>query len=369
MTLSNLPTQGGYYLEVDDASDHSVYYSSTGDWATPTLVSPTAGSTTYISFGSGPAVSVSAPGTYLPGSSVTLDVSVDPAISGNGVLWYRTDGGAWHRASAPVPVVDGVGTKAVSPSGVRQYKVEIEGAVSNVVTLSPALPDVAVTVSAPATYVPGSTVTLDITVDPASSGSGVLWYRTAGGEWHRASAPVDVVAGAAAKVVKPSGVRQYRVEFAGAQSNVVTLSPAAAAPTVTVSAPATYVPGSTATLDITVDPASSGSGVLWYRTDGGAWHRSSAPVDVVDGAATREVKPSGVRDFKVEFAGGESNVVTLSPAAAAPTVTVSAPATYVPGSTATLDITVDSRELGQRGVVVPHRRRGVASRVRTGRCG
>ncbi len=142
-----------------------------------------------------------------------------------------------------------------------------------------------------------------------------MWYRTDGGAWHRASAPVDVVDGAATREVKPSGVRDFKVEFAGGESNVVTLSPAAAAPTVTVSAPATYVPGSTATLDITVDPASSGSGVLWYRTDGGAWHRASAPVDVVDGAATREVKPSGVRDFKIEFGGSFSNTVTLSPVA------------------------------------------------------
>jgi hypothetical protein len=125
---------------------------------------------------------------------------------------------------------------------------------------------------------------------------------------------VSVSAGTGTKTVHPKGTREYKVIFGGGESNVVTLTPIL--PDVTLSAPETYIPGDAVTLEIGVDPAVSGSGELWYRTDGGSWRKSSRALDIVDGAASTVVHPSGVRDYRVVLGSAESNTVTLTPATA-----------------------------------------------------
>ncbi len=203
-----------------------------------------------------PTVVVEAPETYADGAAVTLDISVTPAISDGGELWYRTDGGSWRKAATTVSVVDGVGSKVVHPSGTREYKVVIGGAESNVVTLTPIVPDV--TLSAPETYSPGSAVSLEFSVDPSMTASGELWYRTDGGSWRKAATTVSVSGGTGTKTVHPSGIREYKVVFGGAESNVVTLTPIV--PDVTLSAPETYSPGSAVSLEFSVDPSMTACG-------------------------------------------------------------------------------------------------------------
>ncbi len=287
-----------------------------------------------------PSVALFSPDSYAPGSAVTLEFSTDPAMTGSGELWYRTDGGSWRKASTTVSVSAGTGTKTVHPSGVREYKVVFGGGESNVVTLTPILPDV--TLSAPETYSPGSAVSLEFSVDPSMTGSGQLWYRTDGGSWHKASTTVSVSAGTGTKTVHPKGTREYKVVFGGGESNVVTLTPIL--PDVTLSAPETYSPGSAVSLEFSVDPSMTGSGQLWYRTDGGSWRKASTTVSVSAGAGTKTVHPKGTREYKVIFGGGESNVVTLTPIL--PDVTLSAPETYSPGSAVSLEFSVDPSMTG-----------------------
>ncbi len=195
------------------------------------------------------------------------------------------------------------------PKGTREYKVVFGGGESNVVTLTPLTADV--TLSGSGSYVPGAAVTLEFATDPAMTASGELWYRTDGGSWRKAATTVSVSGGTGTKTVHPSGTRDYKVVFGGGESNAVTLTPVT--PDVTLTAPEAYAPGDAVTLEIGVDPAVSGSGELWYRTDGGSWTKSSRALDIVDGAASTVVHPSGVRDYRVVLGSAESNTVTLAP--------------------------------------------------------
>jgi hypothetical protein len=249
-------------------------------------------------------VTLSGPATYVPGSTVSLSVSVDPALSGNGAVWYLPEGGTWTNLKT-VSIVDGAGSATLTPSGVRSYRVVFQGATSNVVTVSPAT---TVTLSGPATYVPGSTVSLAVSVSPALSGNGAVWYLPASGTWTNLKT-VSIVDGVGSVTLTPSGIRSYRVVFQGATSNVVTVSPAAAeipATTVTLSGPATYAPGSTVSLAVSVDPAASGTGAVWYLPEGGTWTNLKT-VSIVDGAGSVTLTPSGV------FDGSTSNEVTVTP--------------------------------------------------------
>jgi hypothetical protein len=132
--------------------------------------------------------------------------------------------------------------------------------------------------------------------------------------WRKASTTVSVSGGSGTKTVHPRGERDYKVVFGGGESNVVSMAPVL--PDVTLGGPETYIPGAAVTLEIGVDPTVSGSGELWYRTDGGSWRKSTRAIGIVDGAATTVVHPSGVRDYKVVVGGAESNVLTLNPASA-----------------------------------------------------
>ncbi len=116
------------------------------------------------------AITASGPEVYLPGDSPTLEYSTDPAVTTSAELWYRTDGGPWAKAATTLSVTDGVGTKGVSPSGVRDYKVVIGTHESNVVTMTPIYPDVVL--SGPETYADGAEVTLEFSIDPPMTGPG-----------------------------------------------------------------------------------------------------------------------------------------------------------------------------------------------------
>ena len=279
---------------------------------------------TYVA----PVVTLSGPATYVPGSSVSLSVAVDPAVSGNGVVSYESAPGTWTTVKT-MSVVGGAGTVSVNPSGVRSYRVVVRGVTSNVVTV---LPSATVTLSGPATYVPGSSVSLSVSVSPSLSGSAVVSYESAPGTWSTVKT-MSVVDGAGTVSVNPSGVRNYRVVFQGVTSNVVTVSPSA---TVTLSGPATYVPGSSVSLSVSVSPALSGSAVVSYESAPGTWSTVKT-MSIVSGVGTVSVNPSGVRNYRVVFQGVTSNVVTVSPSA---TVTLSGPATYVAGSSVSLSVSV-----------------------------
>ncbi len=103
--------------------------------------------------------------------------------------------------------------------------------------------------------------------------------------------------------------------FAGGTSNIITID--LQTPTVTVDGPTTLAPGSTATLTVSVDPASSGTGALQYQYPGGAWGTSRTKVYIVNGAGTVSFGQSAPEmSYRVIFDGGESNTVVIDLATA-----------------------------------------------------
>ena len=288
-----------------------------------------------------PVVTLSGPATYVPGTWVPMSISVDPTLSGTGVVWYMPEGGVWTASTKTVTVTNGVGSTSLKPYGVQSYRIAFMGTTSNEVTLTPVA---AVSLTAPATYVPGSWVSVSIAVDPALSGKGVVWYMPEGGAWTASTKTVTVTNGVGSTSLKPYGVQSYRIVFMGNTSNAVTLSPVA---TVTLSSPATYVPGSSVTVSVSVSPALSGKGVVWYMPDGGAWTATTKTITVTNGVGSTSLKPSGVMSYRIAFMGNTSNAVTLSPVAA---VTLAAPATYEPGSPVSVSVLVDP-DLTGKGVV------------------
>lgn len=287
------------------------------------------------------AVVAAGPSSYVAGQGVELTFVADPAVSGAAALWYRTDGAAWRMASSGVTFVDGVASRAVSPSGDRDYKVVFFGSESNVVSMSPM--EVAVTLTEPVPYVPGENASLVVELNEPLSGEADLQYRDGGGVWRTSSRGVDIVDGEGTRAVRPDPGRQFRVVFAGAVSDVV--EPTAAAVTIVGDGPASYVAGQSVTISFTADPAVSGSAALLYRTDGGAWITANSGVTFVEGVATRSVRPSGSREYKVVLAGNESSVVSVTPAGA-PDIVATAPAYYDVGTSVVVDVTVDPATSG-----------------------
>lgn len=81
-------------------------------------------------------VVLTGPTTYSVGGSVTLTVAVSPSTTAGGKVWYQPAGGDW-TSSVNIPIVAGAGTVDVSPVGIRSYRVDLLGAQSNVITMSP----------------------------------------------------------------------------------------------------------------------------------------------------------------------------------------------------------------------------------------
>ncbi len=241
-----------------------------------------------------PTVTVDGPTTLAPGGRATLDVSVDPASSGTGALQYQYPDGAWKTSSATVPVSNGVGSVSFGQSAPEMsYRVVFAGGTSNVITIDLATPTV--TIDGPTTLAPGGRATLDVSVDPASSGTGKLQYQYPDGAWKTSSATVPVSNGVGSVSFGQSAPEMsYRVVFAGGTSNVITID--LQTPTVTIDGPTTLAPGGRATLDVSVDPASSGTGALQYQYPDGAWKTSRTTVSISNGYGLSEFRSVGSRD-------------------------------------------------------------------------
>jgi hypothetical protein len=192
--------------------------------AVDVVVTSPAGSSDVASFTyiAPPVVTLTGPATYAPGSSVVMSVSVDPALSGTGVVWYRPEGGSWTASTKTVTITGGVGSTTLNPSGVRSYRIAFKGYTSNVVTVTPV---VTVTLTGPTTYAPGSSVVMSVSVDPAMSGTGLVWYQPEGGSWTASTKTVTITNGVGSVTLNPSGVKSYRIAFQGYTSNEVTLTP------------------------------------------------------------------------------------------------------------------------------------------------
>jgi hypothetical protein len=76
-----------------------------------------------------------------------MSVSVNPALSGTGVVWYQPEGGSWTASTKTVTITGGVGSVTLNPSGVRTYRVVFQGSTSNEVTLTPIEPEPSPSVS------------------------------------------------------------------------------------------------------------------------------------------------------------------------------------------------------------------------------
>ena len=311
-----------------------------------------------------PTVSVTGPATLAPGARATLAIAVDPASSGSGQLQYRVPGGTWATSSAAVTIANGVGSVSFGQSASSmQYRVVFAGGTSNAVTINLLVPTV--TVTGPASLALGARATLSVAVDPSSSGKGQLQYRVPGGTWGTSSAVVNIAGGTGAVSFGQSALSmEYRIVFGGGTSNAVTIN--LAVPTVTVTGPATLAPGARATLSIAVDPSSSGVGQLQYKLPGGSWGTSSAVVTIAGGTGSVSFGQSAASmDYRIVYAGGTSNAVTIN--LIAPTVTVTGPATLAPGARATLSIAVDpsSSGTGQLQYKLPGGSWGTSSAVVT----
>ncbi len=288
-------------------------------------------------------VAITGPETLVPGDRATLDVVVDPTTSGTGTLQYQYPDGAWKTSSTKVPIVNGVGSVSFGQSAPEMsYRVVFAGAESNVLTIDLASPSV--TITGPDTLVPGDRATLDVVVDPTTSRTGALQYQYPDGEWKTSSATVPIVDGIGSVSFGQSAPEMsYRVVVAGGVSNVVTID--LATPTVTIDGPTTLAPGGRATLDVSVDPASSGTGALQYQYPDGAWKTSRTTVSISNGTGSVSFGQSAPEmSYRVVFAGGTSNVITID--LATPTVTIDGPTTLAPGGRATLDVSVDPASSG-----------------------
>lgn len=277
-----------------------------------------------------------------------MTFAVSPEVSGKAAVYYRTVGASsWTKSSATVTITDGVGKLKVKPSGNREYRIKFGGAYSEPVQFTRSYP---VITASPDTsegeldYVRGTYHELTFTANTEASGKASLYYRTNGGSWRKSSTTVAMVDGVGTIRVKPSGDRDYRIKFGGAYSSMVEFNQIP--PTVTATPntdvePAEYVPGMYQTLTFEVDPALTGTAYLYYRTNGGSWKKSSTTIKIVNGEGSKNVKPSGNREYKIRFGGGESNVVSFAPIVPAVGLTAAAGTSYAPGESQTLSISVD----------------------------
>ncbi len=174
-----------------------------------------------------PTVAITGPSTLAPGSRATLDVTVDPAVTGTGSLQYQYPGGAWKTSSATVSIVSGVGAVSFGESAPEMSYRVVFGGVSNVITINLETPTVAIT--GPSTLAPGSRATLDVTVDPAVTGTGSLQYQYPGGAWKTSRTTVSIVSGVGAVSFGQSAPEMsYRVVVGGGVSNTVVVDLATA---------------------------------------------------------------------------------------------------------------------------------------------
>jgi hypothetical protein len=274
-----------------------------------------------------PTLALSEDSDFVVGESVTLNLTVNPADSGEATMWYRmTPSSEWRESSNPdsITVTDGTASFAVKPSASRDYRVTFAGATSNTVSLTAVAPDL--TLTGPDTFVLGKRVTLTLDTGTAISGKGTLWYRmTPSSSWQKSSNPVTVTNGTAAFDVKPSATRDYQVKFAGGTSNAVRLTPQEF--TVAIEGPPSFVLGELVEVSIDVVPSVTTRGKLWYRmTPTSPWRESGKYVQVNDGNTTVKVKPTATREYRVTVAGSTSNTEILD--GIVPTVTLEGPASF-----------------------------------------
>ncbi len=212
--MYNLPA-GNYFVEYSDNHGHTAYYSTNSDLTYVSYIYVTAGSTSDIANVS---VTVSGPSTMPLGSTATLEVTVDPAISSTGALQYQYPDGAWKTSTTTVSIYRGAGSVSFGQSAPEMsYRVVLGDSVSNVITIDLQTPTV--TVDGPTTLAPGGRATLDVSVDPASSGTGKLQYQYPDGAWKTSSATVPSQRGGVGLVrsvragdVVSGGVRWWYVE-------------------------------------------------------------------------------------------------------------------------------------------------------------
>ncbi|WP_291379778.1 CAP domain-containing protein [Demequina sp.] len=287
---------------------------------------------------------------YVPGSSQELSVSVSPGVSGEAELWFRTDGGGWLRASPGVVLSDGVGSRVVHSIGVREYRVRVGATYSNVVTMSPEVPVVSIVGPAELTRVAGTMTSLEVSVDPALSGTAWVDYRLPGGVWTRSTNSFVVSDGVGStQVTSPSRTIEYRVVFGGGYSSGVSISPLV--PTVTASAASVGVPGVKTDLSVSVDPELSGWAWVWFKAPGGEWTKSSNTFAVADGSGVTQVTvQSAVFEYRVDFGGATSNAVTITPQLPVVSVTGALARDVVPGTSELLSVSVDPASSGQARV-------------------
>jgi hypothetical protein len=244
------------------------------------------------------------------GVSKVFEVSVSPASSGTAWVNYRLPGGDWKRSSNSFAITAGFGsTQVTSPSRMIDYRIEFAGYVSDAVTLTPAVVQIAG--DAELAKVPGTKTTLDVSVDPSASGTAWVYYRLPGGNWSRSSNSFAVTAGAGStQVTSPSRTVEYRVELAGVVSDAVSISPVA--PTVTLSVAQYRDIGQQSDIGLVVDPVANGVATVWYQAPGADWKVSSNTFTVADGVGSTSVTTQPVAfGYKIVFAGTHSNTITI----------------------------------------------------------
>ena len=260
-----------------------------------------------------PEVVVTSPGQYVKGMWTTLSIEVDPAVSGTAKLWYRNFWGPWVEDLSEIPIEDGAGSVSVRPSFIRYYRIEFAGETSNAVLLKPAIPDV--TVVAPDSYISGTPLTLDVTVDPVVSGEGTLWCQLPllWGLWVETSTEVWIIDGTASVEIPPYvRMRGYRIEFAGEMSNEV--SPTPIVPTITMTGPEVVETGDIASFEFTVEPAISGTGKLWVRSSSGSWLETDQSVHITSGTGSAAVIVSSFAvEYRLVMGDAVSNSISLDP--------------------------------------------------------
>lgn len=169
-----------------------------------------------------------------------------------------------------------------------------------------------VTVSAPAFYSPGGSVTAKITAQGTSARSASLQVKS-GSKWTAASRTIALSKGKGSTTLKPSVVRTYRIKVGSAYSKPFTVTPVTISATL---AKPTITKGSSTTVSIAVSPKVSGTAKLQVKS-GSSWTTASRAIAVKSGKASTTVAPSATRTYRIILGSAVSPALTVKVESAA----------------------------------------------------
>ncbi|MBU6302096.1 MAG: type II secretion system GspH family protein [Verrucomicrobia bacterium] len=295
-----------------------------------------------------PSIASSAP-AFSAGTSDTVTVTLSNPNAQASVLDYRLNGGSWLSYAAALPLTlsaypNGVTIEARSRSTDAAFATStLASAFIGVAPVRLRTPSISTTAS---NFLAGASESVTVTIDNSNTAGFVLEYRLGTGAWLAYTAPFVVTqqsyqSGITIESRARALTAAYldsNIAFAAIGRTQVLLRRPSIVPS-----SATFLPGTTDSVTITITNPNPTGSVVDYRINNGAWLVYSAPFTV-----TRTSFPNGVpiearaRALSSAYATSESSTYTvgLTPIQLLPPTIRPSASDFIPGSVDTLTVTL-----------------------------